>query len=631
VKKRLFYHLLSWLLALSTIFIGLGLSPAEVQAAKPDKPPKYQPYNGHHPTNEERKAAAKAAKVGRAQAVANGVAAPALVATPGGTPDYFGASGNFANSPLPTFDANGNVVPGSGMRKFVDGLPGLGPGGANNLGQYISVANADTITYPGSDYYEIAAVEYTMKMHSDLPPTTLRGYVQLNNGTNSGTNTNTVAPSPVQYLGPAIVATANRPVRIKFTNLLPTTASGGDLFLPSDTTIMGAGMGPNGGAEMYPDNRATIHLHGGLTPWVSDGTPHQWVAPNLESTVAGRTYLKGASTQDVPDMPVSPGGSMTFYYSNAQSARLMFYHDHALGITRLNVYLGIAAPYILTDPTEQALINGGTIGTLSVAAGTIPATEIPLVIQDKTFVPSPAQLAIQDPTWNWGSMGKLWYPHVYMPNQNPFSPAGVTPMGRWDYGPWFGIPGILNGPVSNPYYVPGGTEPPQMPGTPNVSIVGETFFDTPVVNGTAYPTLTLQPQAYRFRILSAGDDRGWNLSLFKAAPLTITVTTPGSGYTTPPAVAINGGSVSGASAAASLGLVSVNVTAAGGGYTSAPDVIISPAAGTGGSGASAAAIMTGTSVPASWLPVKAAAIPPCPRYPSAAAAAPEQTPHQSWV
>ena len=78
---------------------------------------------------------------------------------------------------------------------------------------------------------------------------------------------------------------------------------------------------------------------------------------------------------------------MTFYYTNAQSARLMFYHDHALGITRLNVYQGIAAPYLLTDATEQTLINGGTIGTTTVAAGTVPATEIPLVIQDKTFVP----------------------------------------------------------------------------------------------------------------------------------------------------------------------------------------------------------------------------------------------------
>jgi hypothetical protein len=66
-----------------------------------------------------------------------------------------------------------------GMRKFVDSMPGLTPAGANNLGQYIPVAVSDTTAYPGSHYYEIALVEYTEKMHSDLPVTKLRGYVQL--------------------------------------------------------------------------------------------------------------------------------------------------------------------------------------------------------------------------------------------------------------------------------------------------------------------------------------------------------------------------------------------------------------------------------------------------------------------
>ena len=95
------------------------------------------------------------------------------------------------------------------------------------------------------------------------------------------------APS---YLGPAIVATKDRPVRVKFTNYLPLTAAGGDLFLPVDTTEMGAGMGPlgmnvtAGNLMNYTQNRATLHLHGGLTPWISDGTPHQWTTPAGEKT-----------------------------------------------------------------------------------------------------------------------------------------------------------------------------------------------------------------------------------------------------------------------------------------------------------------------------------------------------------
>ncbi len=67
----------------------------------------------------------------------------------------------------------------------------------------------------------------------------------------------------------------------------------------------------------------------------------------------------------------------------------------------------------------------------------------PLIIQDKTFVPSPAQMAQQDPTWQydrWGGEGSLWVPHVYMPAQNPGDPSGMSAFGRWMYGPWFWPP-----------------------------------------------------------------------------------------------------------------------------------------------------------------------------------------------
>jgi len=52
---------------------------------------------------------------------------------------------------------------------------------------------------------------------------------------------------------------------------------------------------------------------------------------------------------------------MSFYYTNQQSARLMFYHDHAYGITRLNVYAGVAAGYLETDTVEQDLIAGTNV------------------------------------------------------------------------------------------------------------------------------------------------------------------------------------------------------------------------------------------------------------------------------
>ena len=483
-----------------------------------------------------------------------------------------------------------------GIRKFVDTLPGLGPTGINDLGQYIPVAVPDTTTFPGSDYYEIALVQYKTKMHADVPATTLQGYVQISttavpgkhvaltylNGSpilDRGGNPVYAVDSP-QYLGPTIVAQRNTPVRVKFTNYLPTNA-GGNLFLPVDTTDMGAGDGnnqamataasvvtgstvalttaamptklvvgqkvdlsgfvpasyngtatvsavtsttnfqvtlataPTGAvttmgmvAEMYTQNRATLHLHGGATPWISDGTPHQWTSPSGENT----NYPKGVSVRDVPDMGASGTGDLTFYYTNQESARLLFYHDHAYGITRLNVYSGEAAGYLVQDSAESTLTAGGVI-----SGG---ANQIPLVIQDKTFVPSPAQLAAEDPTWDttqYGGYGNLWLPHVYMPNQNPWDPTGANMMGRWDYGPWFWPPntGITNGQKPNPLFgLPG--EPPYIPGTPNPTIVPEAFTDTPLVNGTAYPYLNVNPTKYRFRILNAANDRTWNLSLYVA-------------------------------------------------------------------------------------------------------------------
>ena len=457
--------------------------------------------------------------VGAAPAALTGPYFPALIGcytpamNPGGMPDYMsGCMANYANSPLPVTDPVTGAYVSGGLRKFVDPVIG------------IPIGVPDTVTYPGSDYYEISLVEYTQQMHSDLPnPTRLRGYVQTNNGTDANGN-NTIAPAPVQYLGPIIFAQKDVPVRIKFTNRLPTGADG-NLFIPVDTTVMGSGIGPDR-STMYTQNRSGIHLHGGNTPWISDGTPHQWTTPAGEST----NYPKGVSVHDVPDMPPSGPGEMTFYYTNQQSARLMFYHDHAYGITRLNVYAGVAAGYLLTDSMEDTLVNGGTItppvgSPITVPQGTIPVTLAAVVIQDKTFIPSPTQLTGQDNTWNWGPKdgngnfieGDLWYPHVYMPNQNPSDISGVNAMGRWDWGPWFWPPMDPSTLIKGETPCPTAANPYQTcPGTPNPSLVPEAFMDTPVVNGVAYPYVEVAPQAYRAWFLNASNDRSLNLSLYEA-------------------------------------------------------------------------------------------------------------------
>ncbi len=467
---------------------------------------------------------------------------------------------------------SGYLTPG--LKKFVDTLPGLGPTAANNLGNYIPVAVPDTTTYPGTDYYEIGLVQYRQQLSSQLPATLLRGYVQISTTTVPGkqvplTNASVDpngAATPVaggylgvdnpMYLGPTIVAQKDRPTRILFRNLLP-TGSDGDLFLPVDGTLMGSGPGPNAmtldsnGVPMdmapdegtvmdgvrnppcgmtpkpsvcYSENRATLHLHGGLTPWISDGTPHQWVTPAGEAT----DYPKGVSVYNVPDMPDPGPGAETFFYTNQQSARLMFYHDHAWGVTRLNVMAGEAAPYLVTDATEQKLFGtGGAFADLGVGT--------PLVVQDKTFVPKAATMANLDPTWDtakWGGEGSIWAAHVYMPAQNPSDPSGMSSFGRWFYGPWFWPPATDTKykSIANPYFdstcdpnVQPFCEPPTIPGTPNISVGMEQFNDTPLVNGVVYPTTTVDPKAYRYRILNAANDRFWNLSWYVADPTTGTL------------------------------------------------------------------------------------------------------------
>ena len=573
------------------------------------------------------------------------------------TPDYF-AQQNYAYSPLPeicdgvtdTTGAGGHCTISSpagsfagGLHKFVDGLPRLstaGPNdqcstpsatnGANNLGHCLLVATPDQTTFaatsltdksgsvlslPATDYYSIELKEYTRVMHTDLSdaPTLLRGYHQLSTPGNLAPNTE------YQYLSPVIIAARNRPTRLKFTN-----STQFEIPLPSDQSYFGAGSIDYNGTNATPgtarnasSKRANLHLHGGDTPWISDGTPHTWITPaNDANRTYGAGFAKGLSFQNVPDMVtggwlaagcgqtaganeclpqngVGNDGIATYYYPNGQSSRTMFYHDHSFGITRLNVYMGEAAPYLLADQKQEDTLQGlGVPGYIKVAGPAASPTGIdlansdiahliPLVIQDKTFVPdngqAGGQLAAQDPTWpsptnaksgtsyngkkywlggangngttntlgngvgpndGWGR-GSLWLPHVYVTNQLPQAvPVGTTgfstvaPIGRWDYTPWMGAPLQINNPPVSCTTAAYPGVPFTCPAMANPTAVPESFMDTIVVNGTVYPHLDVTPSAYRFKMLNAADDRFFNVGVYIAVtqdPIaTIVDTTTGS-------------------------------------------------------------------------------------------------------
>src|SRR5512140_668434 len=214
-----------------------------------------------------------------------------------------------------------------GLRKFVQALPGLGAGG-------IPVASPDTATSPGVDIYRMVAGEYEQSFHPDLPPARLWGYADV-----------TAGQAPVhRYLGGVIVAQRDRPVRLLLRNRLP-----GRHPLPVDTSL--------GGAEGAP-NRITVHLHGGFVQWTSDGGPHTWFTPE---GAHGMSFLN----------PGPAPGWAEYYYPNQQSARMMWFHDHAMGTTRLNAYAGLASGYLLRDAFEASLLS----------ASLLPSREIPLVIQ----------------------------------------------------------------------------------------------------------------------------------------------------------------------------------------------------------------------------------------------------------
>ena len=357
------------------------------------------------------------------------------------------------------------------LRKFITTLPGLDTAGANNIGQYLPLATKTTATFAGlsTDVYKLAVAQFTEKMHPDLPGSTqFWGYHDL-------------ATRDRRYLGGVIVASRGRPVLLNVTNRLPARA-----LIPVDPT---QGAGPHGlTVGRLPMNRAVTHLHGGLTPWFSDGTPFQWSTPY---------GLSGPSFMNVPGTH-PPLGTATYYYPMDQSARFVWYHDHAMGITRTNVYAGLASALILTDDFEISLVNQGLLPDL---IGT------PLIIQDKSFVPK--DIDTVDPDWFWGPPGSLWYPHTYEPNQTGGSgrhpSCSVNPKGRWDYGPCLGA----TLPKASDYRLP-------VP----ASIVPEAFFDTILVNGGVYPVANVPAKRIRVRLLNGSQARFLHLNLYPEQPST---------------------------------------------------------------------------------------------------------------
>lgn len=354
-------------------------------------------------------------------------------------------------SPLSSF------VQSPPLAKFVTALRGLGPGG-------IPVAAPDAAPAPTTRvlHYSMDMLQFEDTLHPDLGPTTLWGYNPYRAlGATPGRACETHDPGrghgkkpDPRHLGGVIVAHKGVPIQVMFANHLP-----GEPILPVDMTVATLGM-PGMSTAV---NRATVHLHGGKVPWVSDGGPFSWFTPDGDH---GVSFLNNQVLN-----PHAARGTAEYYYPNDQSARMLWYHDHAFGITRLNAYAGLASVCILRDEFEAHLRSRGLPDFVENGG-----RELPIVIQDKIFVDETTIFTL-DPTWPGpASTGSLWYPHVYDPSRWALGPSQLCP--------------------------------------PDPSVVPEFFGDTMLVNGTVFPEVTVEARRYRLRILNACGARFLNLQLY---------------------------------------------------------------------------------------------------------------------
>jgi spore coat protein A len=312
-----------------------------------------------------------------------------------------------------------------------------------------------------TDYYEIAVRQFEQQiLPPDKPKTTVWGYGSV---AHSGT---------FNYPAFTIEATVDRPARVKWINgLVDDTGKYLPHLLPVDPTLHWAN--PQGGLnrDMRPQFATTpgpyrgpvpivTHLHGGHNTEEADGYPEAWYLPaanNIPSGYAavGSFYEQFRNKFQSIFGPTWEPGAAVFQYSNDQRPSTLWFHDHTLGMTRLNVYAGPAGFYLIrggsSDLPEEIL--PGPAPKLGDAPGT-KYYEIPIAIQDRSF----------------NHDASLFYP----PSREFFD--GFN-------GPY--IPDSDISPLFNP----------------------EFFGNTLVVNGRTWPVLRVEPRRYRFRILNGCNSR----------------------------------------------------------------------------------------------------------------------------
>jgi spore coat protein A len=369
---------------------------------------------------------------------------------------------------------SGLWVPGAARRAFAQ-IPGgsLPPG---DVGKFMlplvkPPAMPPTKTLNNKDLYRIAVREFTQRILSPPHPETKvwsYGSVDFPGTVAQGGTFN--------YPAFTIEAGWNRKASVEWRNEL-VDANGNYLphLLPVDQTLHWANPpGGKKGRDTRPAFTTTpgsytgpvpivTHVHGAHTTEESDGYAEAWYLPNANNIPMG--YAETGTFYDYfmkkYKLNWDPG-TASFNYPNNQRATTLWYHDHSLGMTRLNVYAGPAGFYLIRGGPDDVVLDSRD-GSTAILPGPAPGVgddplgqygEIPIVIQDRSF----------------NADGSLFYPD----SRTFFDEFG---------GPY--IPDTPVSPIWNP----------------------EFFGNMMVVNGFTWPYLEVEPRRYRFRLLNGCNSR----------------------------------------------------------------------------------------------------------------------------
>ena len=330
-----------------------------------------------------------------------------------------------------------------------------------------------------ADYYEISMKQFSQQiLPAGLPPTTVWGYGAVASDSRRGLLLHN-APSLT------IEADWRRPVRVKWINDLK-RADGTPLphLLPVDPTLHWANPpGGTAGRDTRPTFASTpgpytgpvpivTHVHGAVGVGdESDGYAEAWYLPDATGiptgfATTGTWYEFFAGKANTTFGAAWGPGFATFQYPNDQRASTLWYHDHTLGMTRLNVYAGPAGFFIIRGgPAGDGAVLDSRTALPAVLPGPAPKANDPFP-PNKTYYEIP--MAIQDRSFNGD--GSLFYPDT-----RAFFDGVVGPY----------LPETDISPIWNP----------------------EFFGNMIMVNGNTWPFQTVEQRRYRFRLLNGCDSR----------------------------------------------------------------------------------------------------------------------------